>query len=45
MEVLGCQSWDVGAILTTDKEVARLNRQVRQTDRPNRLCNRHLEVT
>lgn len=29
MEVLGCQSWDVGAVLTTDKEVSRLNRQVR----------------
>lgn len=33
MEVLGCQSWDVGAVLTTDKEVARLNRQVRQANR------------
>lgn len=30
MEVLGCQSWDVGAVLTTDKEVSRLNRQVRR---------------
>lgn len=28
MEVLGCQAWDVGAVLTTDEEVARLNRQV-----------------
>lgn len=28
MEFLGCQSWDVGAVLTTDKEVSRLNRQV-----------------
>ncbi|CAM9943307.1 unnamed protein product, partial [Ectocarpus sp. 8 AP-2014] len=29
MEVLGCQAWDVGAVLTTDKEVFRLNRQYR----------------
>lgn len=28
MKVLGCQAWDVGAVLTTDEEVLRLNRQV-----------------
>ncbi|CAN0162510.1 unnamed protein product [Pylaiella littoralis] len=29
MVVLGCQAWDVAAVLTTDKEVSRLNRQYR----------------
>lgn len=28
MQVLGCQAWDVGAVLTTDEEVSRLNSQV-----------------
>ncbi|CAN0136395.1 unnamed protein product [Ascophyllum nodosum] len=29
MEVLGCQAWDVGVVLTTDEEVQRLNSQYR----------------
>lgn len=28
MEVLGCQSWDVGVVLTTDEEVRQLNAEV-----------------
>lgn len=28
MEVLGCQPWDVGVVLTTDEEVRELNAQV-----------------
>lgn len=30
MEVLGCQAWDIGVVLTTDKEVAELNGQVKK---------------
>lgn len=28
MGVLGCQSWDVGVVLTTDEEVRQLNAEV-----------------
>lgn len=34
MVVLGCQAWDVAAVLTTDKEVSRLNRQVKKDHPP-----------
>lgn len=40
MVVLGCQAWDVGAVLTTDKNVSRLNRQVNK----GRTTSRRVEI-